>query len=71
MSIVQNRKEKTLKIKLSELLPHYTEHFTGIVTISKVSLTKNIERADIFISVIGGDSKMQNTPKLAFSKTGV
>ncbi len=57
MSIVQNRKEKTLKIKLSELLPHYTEHFTGIVTISKVSLTKNIERADIFISVIGGDSK--------------
>lgn len=57
MSIVQNRKKKTLKIKLAEILSHYTEHFTGIVSISDVSLTKNIERADIFISVIGGDSK--------------
>ena len=56
MSIVQNRKKKTLKIKLAEILSHYTEHFTGIVSIY-VSLTKNIERADIFISVIGGDSK--------------
>ncbi len=57
MSIVQNRKEKTLKIKLSEILSHYTDNFTGIVSLSKVNLTKNLERADIFISVIGGDSK--------------
>ena len=57
MSIVKSRKEKTLKIKLAEILSHYTEHFTGIVSISRVSLTQNLERADIFISVIGGDSK--------------
>ena len=47
MSIVKSRKEKTLKIKLSEILSHYTEHFTGIISISRVSL-KNLERADVF-----------------------
>ena len=57
MSIVKSRKEKTLKIKLSEILSHYTDHFTGIISISRVSLTQNLERADVFISVIGGDSK--------------
>ncbi len=57
MSIVKSRKEKTLKIKLAEILAHYTDHFTGIISISRVSLTQNLERADVFISVIGGDSK--------------
>ena len=42
MSIVKSRKEKTLKIKLAEILAHYTDHFTGIISISRVSLTQNL-----------------------------
>ena len=48
-----------MKIKLAEILAHYTDHFTGIISISRVSLTQNLERADVFISVNHwiGDSK--------------
>ena len=61
MSSRMRRVDEVLKEVLSEAIPSLKDPRIGFVTVTGVKTTADLKEATVYVSVLGGESKLQRT----------